>query len=97
RWEGLPRAVVQAMAAGVPVVASAVDGVLDVVRDGETGLLVRPGDVPGFARAVVRLLDDRTEARRLAHAATSVPDGFGVDEMILRLEALYDSLLAGEA
>ncbi|MFG0316530.1 MAG: glycosyltransferase [Planctomycetota bacterium JB042] len=93
RWEGLPRAVVQAMAAGVPVVASAVDGVLDVVEDDETGLLVEPGDVPGFARAVRRLLDDRTTSVRLSRAAAAIPDAFGVDEMVDRIEGVYERLL----
>lgn len=92
RWEGLPRVVVQAMAAGVPVVASDVDGVRDVVRDDETGRLVPPGDVPGFARSVRDLLDDRTACVRLTRAAATIPDEFGTDEMIRRLEELYGEL-----
>lgn len=67
--ETLPAAVAQAMAAGVPVVSTAVGGVPDIIRDGETGLLVPPGDVPGLADALARALTDAPRARSLAEAA----------------------------
>jgi glycosyltransferase involved in cell wall biosynthesis len=51
------------------VVATDVGGVRDIVRDGETGLLVRPEDAPGLATALVRVLQDRELAARLRHAA----------------------------
>jgi glycosyltransferase involved in cell wall biosynthesis len=53
--EGQPNALMEAMARGVPVVATAVGGIPDLVRDGETGILVRPGDVAGTAAAIRRL------------------------------------------
>jgi glycosyltransferase involved in cell wall biosynthesis len=55
RFEGLPRTVVQARAAGRPVVASRVDGTGEILRDGCTGRLVEPGSVPGFARALMEV------------------------------------------
>ncbi|GAB4506124.1 MAG: hypothetical protein Kow00123_02620 [Anaerolineales bacterium] len=67
--ETLPAAVAQAMAAGVPVVATAVGGVPDVVQDGQTGLLVRPGDVAGLADALLRALTDAPLAKSVADAA----------------------------
>ncbi|HVS29198.1 MAG TPA: glycosyltransferase family 4 protein [Solirubrobacteraceae bacterium] len=59
----------EAAAAGVPVVASRVGGLREVVRDGVTGVLVDPGDVPALARAVGELLDDRSLRRRLGGEA----------------------------
>ena len=69
RYEGLPVAVVEAMRAGVPVVASAVNSVPDVVIPGETGLLVAPQAPVDLARAIAHLLDHPAEARRMADAA----------------------------
>lgn len=58
--EGLPDAVLEAMAAGLPVVAFAVGGIPELVENGETGLLVEPGDVPGLARAIDKIAGDPT-------------------------------------
>jgi colanic acid/amylovoran biosynthesis glycosyltransferase len=65
RTEGLPVALVEAMSMGVPVVASRVAGTPELVRDGETGLLVEPGSAPQIARAIERLMDDPVSARRM--------------------------------
>jgi glycosyltransferase involved in cell wall biosynthesis len=94
RWEGLPRAVVQAMASGVPVVASAVDGVRDVVEHGVSGLSFAPGDVAAAAGYVTSLLaDDDLAARLVAAAARSVPE-FDVNAMVAAQERIYLELLA---
>lgn len=69
--ETLPAAVAQAMAAGVPVVSTAVGGIPDIVQDGQTGVLVRPGDVGGLADALLRVLTDVGFAGSLAGAARS--------------------------
>ena len=63
--EGLPTVVCEAMNCGVPVVATAVDGTPEIVRDGETGLLVPPGDAPALADALARILDDAALAERM--------------------------------
>ena len=69
--EGMPTALLEAMAAGVPVVASRVGGVAEIVEHGRTGILVMPGDARALASAVDRLLDDDDLADRLAAAARS--------------------------
>lgn len=56
--EGLPVSVVEAMACGLPVVSTTVDGIPDAVVEGETGFLVEPGDVDGLANRLIRLLND---------------------------------------
>jgi glycosyltransferase involved in cell wall biosynthesis len=66
--EGMPVSVLEAMAAGLPVVASRVGGVPEQVADGETGLLVRPGDPHELAAALERLIGDRDLRRRLGAA-----------------------------
>jgi colanic acid/amylovoran biosynthesis glycosyltransferase len=64
--EGIPVVLMEAMASGVPVVASAVSGIPELVEDGVSGLLVPPGDAPALARALQRLHDDEALARRLS-------------------------------
>ena len=66
--EGMPTSLLEAMRAGVPVVASRVGGVSEIVQDGRTGLLVPPGDAQGLASAIGRLLGDAEERTRLATA-----------------------------
>lgn len=75
RGEGFGRAPAEAMALGVPVVASAVGGFLDFIDDGRDGLLVRPGDGRDLAGAVQRLMDDPPLRRRLGDAGRSRIEG----------------------
>jgi glycosyltransferase involved in cell wall biosynthesis len=84
-YEGLPLAVLEAMTAGVPVVATAIGGTDEVVRDGETGTLVPPADPAALAAAINRTLADRDRAARLAAAARST---------VAAVARLYDTLLA---
>jgi glycosyltransferase involved in cell wall biosynthesis len=86
-YEGLPCAIVEAMACGVPVVATAVNSVPEVVIPGRTGLLVRPRDPRSMARAVAYVLDHRVHAARMVRAAR---DGLG-DRF--RPEALGEDLM----
>jgi glycosyltransferase involved in cell wall biosynthesis len=92
RHEGLPRVVPEALAAGVPVVATAVDGTPEAVIHGRTGLLAAPGDVGGLAAAVVRILGDPALRRRLAQTGREHAKGWDIDEMVRTQERLYEAL-----
>ena len=92
-WEGLPRVVPEAIAAGRPIVATAIDGTAEILRDGETALLAPPGDPGAVANQVLRLLDDPALARRIASAARPLLAGFDIDWMVREQERLYGRLL----
>jgi glycosyltransferase involved in cell wall biosynthesis len=68
RWEGMPHAVLEAMAAGRPVVASGIPGIAELVEDGKTGLLFRSGDPRSLAAALLKLITNRELARRMGAA-----------------------------
>ena len=87
--EGLPCSVVESLAAGVPVVATAVDGTPEVIRPGVNGELVAPGDPGGLAAAVLAILDDDERRRSMAAAAADGLEDFGRDHMVRQLEELY--------
>lgn len=94
-WEGLPRVIPQAMAAGVPVVANAVDGVGEVIRDGENGFTVAPGQIDRMSRIITGLLGDADQCRALARAGRSTArDHFSLGRMLADIECLYEQLLA---
>jgi glycosyltransferase involved in cell wall biosynthesis len=94
RWEGLPRVVVQALAVGLPVVASNVDGVKEVVDHSSIGSLVDPGDVEGFAREVARCLarSDVDEGDRAVRQRRA--EEFDVSLMIEGLEEVYADVVS---
>ncbi len=97
-WEGLPLSLVLAMGAGLPVVATRVAGIPEVVEDGRTGLLVPPADAPALASALARLAADSTLRHRLGAAArASVLPRFNVQHYVDAIVALYDRLLAERA
>jgi glycosyltransferase involved in cell wall biosynthesis len=92
RYEGLPCAVAEAMAAGLPVVATAVNAVPDVVLPGETGLLVNPEQPRQLAAAINYLLNEPAEAARMATAARLlIADKFTPSSLATVLEAAYGS------
>ncbi|HEU5390389.1 MAG TPA: glycosyltransferase [Streptosporangiaceae bacterium] len=92
RYEGLPCAVAEAMAVGLPVVATAVNAVPDVVLPGETGLLVSPERPRQLAAAIRYLLDEPAEAARMAAAGRlMIADKFAPTSLAAVLEAAYDS------
>jgi len=98
RNEGTPVALIEAMAAGVPVLSTDVGGVADLVAHGETGWLVPPSDPPSMARAIRQLLGDEALRARLAAAGRAVAlERHGVEGLIRRVEALYTALTAAKS
>jgi glycosyltransferase involved in cell wall biosynthesis len=94
--EGLPLAVLEAMGAGLAVVATDVPGHRDVVRHGETGLLVPPGDARAFAAAVAALMDDPARRGRMGQAGRErVRREFGIGPMVEKTAAVYRAAAAG--
>lgn len=92
--EGTPVSLIEAMAAGVSVVATAVGGVPDVVVDGETGYLVEAGDVTGLAEAITELLRNPRKAKEMGSAGRkAVYPKFSAQNLIANVEGLYAELL----
>lgn len=91
----LPGSAIEAAAAGCAVIASAHGGLPEIIRDGETGLLVRPGDPGALACAAVKLIDDPAKRERLgAAAAADVRARFSAERLLDELQGVYDSVLA---
>jgi len=95
RSEGLGTAVIDAMSLGVPPIAFAVGGIPEVIVDGESGLLVPPGDATAFAGAVTRLVNDYTLRARLAQGARKRAREFDSVAMIERTAEVYNRVTAG--
>ncbi|HEY6057371.1 MAG TPA: glycosyltransferase family 4 protein, partial [Candidatus Limnocylindrales bacterium] len=96
--EGLPLVVVEAMVAGLPVVASRVGGTPEAVVDGETGLLVDPGDVLATRAAIRRLLDDPDLARRMGRRGQEVArERFSPAALVEGVLRVYEDALDGHA
>lgn len=92
--EGTPVAAIEAMAAGCPVVGTRVGGMPDLVTDGETGILVPPGDSEALAGRLLDVLNDRELARCLGEqSAGRVLERYGIQRLVADVERLYDALL----
>ncbi len=95
-WEGFGVAAAEASASGLPVVATNVYGIPDVVRDGETGLLVPPKDPGALAKAIGRLVEDALLRRKLGAAGrTYVANHYDWTENARQMASIYERMLAG--
>lgn len=94
-WEGLPNALLEAMALGLPCLACRVDGVGEVVQDGQNGLLVGAADGESLARRIAELAGDEDLRLRLGRAAEeTIRRRFSLPRMIAEYEAAYDEALS---
>ena len=94
--EGMSNALLEAMGAGLPCVATQVPGNVEVISHGQTGLLVEPGKPEELAKAIGRLLADPALRLRMGEAARQrVRDIYSVDAMVAAYRCLFDRLIAG--
>jgi glycosyltransferase involved in cell wall biosynthesis len=90
--EGLPLAILEAMAMGKPVIATEVGGVKEILKDGETGFLVPPQDPEALSERIIYLLRNEDEARQLGIRAREESKKYDIDLCVRRLEELYFEL-----
>ena len=97
-WEGLGRALTEAMFVGVPVAATAVDGIPELIAHQQTGLLSPPGEPDRLAENITWSLDHPDEVQRMIQNARSrVVPAFSAERMVEQIETLYERLLAEKA
>lgn len=92
-YEGTPLVLFEAMAAGKAIVSTAVDGCLEVIEDGQTGLLVPPADPGRMAEALMRVLGDRPLADSLARDSQEASKRYDINACVSMMERIYDDLL----
>ncbi|HFE53347.1 MAG TPA: glycosyltransferase, partial [Bacteroidetes bacterium] len=94
-WEGLPNVVLEAMATGLPVVATAVEGTVEAVVNGETGILVPSKQPEPLAEAILRIGRDADLRSRMGNASRRrVEENFSLDGQVRAFEELYSELAA---
>lgn len=92
--EGFGLSILEAQAAGLPVVASRVGGVPDLIKDGETGILVAHQDIDGLAKAVIEILKDKKRAKELgSNARRFVEEEFSVGQFVEKTLGVYTAAL----
>jgi len=91
--EGMGRSLLEAQALGIPVIATNVGGIPEVVKDGMTGILVPPRDSPALARAIIKLLKDRSLREKMGEEARKwVDQRFSAETMVKKVADLYEKL-----
>jgi len=93
--EGLPMVIPQAMASGIPVVASKVDGANDIIRQGINGFLVKPKDIEDFCKKINSLLDNKEFADTISQNALSNVDEFDINKMVRTQSDFYEKIYQG--
>jgi glycosyltransferase involved in cell wall biosynthesis len=96
--EGMPNVVMESQLLGTPVVATRAGGTVDLIRDGETGLLAPLGDAESLAACLVRMLTEKELRDRVCRAAgEQIRNNYTVEQLVARTENIYDQLLAGSS
>jgi glycosyltransferase involved in cell wall biosynthesis len=91
--EGMGRVLVEAMAAGLPIVASRAGGIPDLVRDGQNGLLVPPADASALAKAISDLLADKEKRKQMGEAGKEMCHPYSAEAMVEQIYTLYAKVL----
>lgn len=93
--EAFGRVIIEAQAAGVPVIASRIGGIVDIIKDADSGILVNPGDWNGLSKAITKLLKDGQLRQRLSlKARANVEKNFTLENMYKRTIKVYTEALA---
>lgn len=93
-FEGMGRVLLEAMVLGKPVIATKVGGIVDVVKDGETGIVIPPEDVDALAKAIITLLKDKKVARRMGEAGKRrIDERFTAETMVEKINQVYEKLI----
>ncbi len=94
--EGLPYAIIEAMASGLPIVASSVGGIPDVIRNGENGFLIEPGDIQGLVYYLETLIKDSNlrESIGVKNHLYAITE-YSVDTNLCKLEKIFSKVLYG--
>jgi glycosyltransferase involved in cell wall biosynthesis len=95
-WEGQPCVFAEAMASGLPIVATAADGAREAVVDGETGFVCSPRDVRALSEALGRLIVDPDLRRRMGEQARARVREFDIEVSVARLESAYRACVENE-
>lgn len=96
--EGLPISVLEALAYGLPVIATPVGGIPEAVEDGRNGYLIAPGDIPALASRIETLAASPEQRRAMAAASYRLAQTkFDLDVIVQQLETVYDTLLTGHS
>ncbi|MDY6822422.1 MAG: glycosyltransferase family 4 protein [Thermodesulfobacteriota bacterium] len=96
RFEGLGIVIMEAMAAGLPIVASATDGIVELIEDGKTGLLFRPSDVQDLADKIKKLINGGLLRKQLSHNALEKAEGYSIETMYARYLNVYASVCSSQ-
>ena len=91
--EGMGRVLVEAMAAGLPIVASRVGGIPDLVKDGHNGLLVPPADAIALEKAISSLIEDKEKRKKMGQVGTKMCREYSSEAMVEQVDDLYRELL----
>jgi glycosyltransferase involved in cell wall biosynthesis len=92
--EGMPLAVLESMACGIPVIATDVGGTSEIVRNNKTGILVQPGEIEELANSILKLLDDLDLAEKLSkNAREFVEQHCSWDDITKNTSEVYEKLL----
>lgn len=94
RWEGLPMVILEAMANGIPIIATKVGGIPEVIKDGVNGLMVEKEDIAGLAEKIYRLLNDTLLQQILSkNAYETVKNNYSIEVYTKTLLGLYEDIL----
>jgi len=94
KWEGQPIAIIEALSKGKPIVATDAGGIRELVKDGVTGYITKPGQCSDTADSILRILKDRNSLFKMSQeAAKSIDDSFDIKVMAHNMDDLYGSLI----